>query len=186
MPRWLRLIRGMIGTGLTFAVGVGGLSALVGSIAMLAGELTVLEGMQMAGKLSVVSFLLGVVFSGVLALSAGGRSFNKLSLKFVTALGASGGLIYWLLIGFGNAFRVWSLASAIGNLVILTMMGAGAAAATFILARRAGHALSSGDEMASLGEGSIEDALARSVIPQASARSAASSSSARRHNSPAS
>jgi len=38
------------------------------------------ELMQIVGKFSVVAFLLGVAFSGVLAITARRRQFNKLSL----------------------------------------------------------------------------------------------------------
>ena len=43
MPRWTRIARGMFGTGITFAVGVGAVSSLVGVTAMLFGELTLIE-----------------------------------------------------------------------------------------------------------------------------------------------
>ncbi|MES2306373.1 MAG: hypothetical protein V4558_12735 [Gemmatimonadota bacterium] len=150
----------MIGTGLTFAVGVGGFTALVGLIMMVAGQVTFIEILQIAGKFSVVSFILGVMFSGVLALSAGGQALGKLSLKFVTALGAAGGFIYWLMIGFANGFNAWTLGVALMNLVLLLAMGGGAAAATFLLARQAGKSLGAGeDDVASLGEGSVEEEL---------------------------
>ncbi len=35
MPRWLRVIRGMIGTGLTFSAGVGVVGSLVAGVAWL-------------------------------------------------------------------------------------------------------------------------------------------------------
>lgn len=160
MPRWVRVIRGMVGTGLMFALGVGGATAIILLIAMLAGKVTALELMQVSGKLSVVSFLLGVLFSGVLALTAGGRSFNKLSLQFVTALGAAGGFLYFLFIGFANGFSVWSPGDLVANLVLLTVMGAAAAAGVLLLARRAGKALGPADELGSIGAGSIDEAFA--------------------------
>jgi hypothetical protein len=43
--------------------------------------------------------------------------------------------------------------AAIANLVILTLLGGGSAAATLILARKAGRALQSGDESHRLGDG---------------------------------
>ncbi|MEO5798276.1 MAG: hypothetical protein ABIZ70_03855 [Gemmatimonadales bacterium] len=166
----MRVLRGMLGTGLTFAVGVGGFSALVGIVLLIARMVSLVEILQMAGRLTVISFILGVVFSGVLALSAGGRSFGKLSLGFVTALGAGGGLIYWLLIGFAKGFRAWTLSVALANLSLLLAMGSGAAAATFLLARRAGKSLRAGDEVESLGEGSLEATLAERERERASQR----------------
>lgn len=107
----------------------------------------------MVAKLSVVAFLVGVAFSGVLAITARGRAFDRLSLRFVTALGAGGGLLYFLFIAAVNGARVWSAWQAIANLTILTLLGGASAAVTLILARRAGRALKSGEESRSLGEG---------------------------------
>ena len=90
MPRWLRVMRGMVGTGLTFAAGVGVVSAVVGTAGLLAGEVTWVDLFRMVGKLSVVASFVGVVFSGVLAIVARRKSFDTLSLPFVTAVGAGG------------------------------------------------------------------------------------------------
>ncbi len=152
MPRWLRVVRGMLGTGLTFAVGVGGAVAIVGTVAWLFGELTVLEVLQSAGKLSVVSFLLGVLFSGVLALTAHGSQFSKLSLRFVLALGTGAGWLYWIFLA-STGGRSWAPRLAIMNFVLLTIMGAGSAGATFLIARRAGAPMGSGGDPQSLGAG---------------------------------
>jgi hypothetical protein len=147
MPRWLRVIRGMIGTGLTFAAGVGVVGAVIGGIAWLFGAVSGREVMEIVGKTSVVASLVGVGFSGVLAISARGRLFEKLSIPRFAALGAGGGLLYFLFIGIGgNAFARWSVLNAIGNLTILTVLGAGSATATLLVARRAGAALKSGEE----------------------------------------
>lgn len=80
MPRWLRVIRGMIGTGLTFAVGVGVAGSILGVVGLLLGELS-WNDLRMVAKLSVIAFLVGVAFSGVLAITARGRTFDKLSLR---------------------------------------------------------------------------------------------------------
>jgi len=169
MPRWLRVIRGMIGTGLTFAAGVGVVGSILGLVGLLLGELS-WDDLRMVAKLSVVAFLVGVGFSGVLAIAARGRTFDRLSLRYVTALGAGGGLLYFLFIAEANGARVWSAWNAIGNLTILTLLGGGSAAATLILARRAGRALKSGEESRSLGEGRIEAPLARRDTEQESGR----------------
>lgn len=161
MPRWLRVIRGMIGTGLTFAVGVGGVSLLLGLFGLVLGEFSPSD-FGMVGKLSVIAFLVGVGFSGVLAITAHGRPFEKLSLRSVTAVGAGGGLLYFLFVAFMNGFRSWSPLNAIGNLAILTLLGGGSAAATLLVARRAVAALKSGEEPHSLGVGDEEIVDARS------------------------
>src|SRR5690242_9194536 len=126
MPRWLRMLRGMIGTGLVFGLGVGAVATLVGLAAVVARRAT-LDDVRFAGRLAVAAFLLGVAFSGILAIVGRRRSFDRISLPAVTALGAGAGVIYWLLIGI-NAFHVWSLQLAIGNLVLLTLLGGGSAA----------------------------------------------------------
>lgn len=159
MPRWLRIIRGMVGTGLTFAVGVGAVASILGLVGLLLGQAS-WDDLRMVAKLSVVAFLVGVGFSGVLAIAARGRTFERLSLRYVTALGAGGGLLYFLFIAAANGARVWSVWNAIGNLAILTLLGGGSAAATLVLARRAGRTLGAGDEPPSLGESEIEAPLA--------------------------
>ena len=111
-----------------------------------------------------------MAFSGVLAIAARGRTFDRLSLRFVTALGAGGGLLYFLSIAAANGAKVWSVWAAIANLTILTLLGGGSAAATLMLARRAGRALKSGEESRSLGESRIEAPLARRGTEQKSGR----------------
>jgi hypothetical protein len=145
MPRWLRVIRGMIGTGLTFAAGVGVVASVTGALVWLGKGITGRELMAIVGKFSVAAFLLGVAFSGVLAITARGRQFSKLSLRLVGALGAAAGLLYFAFLAV-NGGRNWSPPDAIANLVILPVMGAGSAAAMLMIARRAGSALKSGDE----------------------------------------
>lgn len=145
----------MIGTGLTFAVGVGIVATVAGGVAWLAGGITGRDMLRIAGRLSVVGFLLGVSFGGVLAITARGRRFNKLSLRLVGALGAGAGVLYWAFLA-STGGRVWSLRNAIGNFVILTVMGAGSAVATLVIAKRARSALESGGEVHRLGAGDEE------------------------------
>ncbi len=170
MPRWLRIIRGMIGTGLTFAAGVGAMASILGLAGMFLGELS-WDDLRIVPKLAVIAFLVGVGFAGVLALAARRRTFERLSLRYVTALGAAGGLLYFLFIATANGARVWTLWNAIGNLAILTVLGGGSAAATLLLARRAGRGLKPGNDLRSLGEGGIETPPVRSDAELKSQRS---------------
>ena len=147
-----RIIRAMLGTGLTFAAGVGAVAALVAGLAALAGQGTLHELFGMAGRFAVVAFLLGVAFSGTLALSARRRRFAELSIARFAALGAGAGLLYFAFLAVNAAGR-WSLADAVANLVILTLMGTVAAAGTFLLARRGRAALPPGAEARVLTEG---------------------------------
>jgi hypothetical protein len=139
----------MIGTGVTFAAGVGVVTSLVGAVAWIMGKATVIEVLQVAGRFSVVAFLLGVAFSGVLAITAGGRGFSKLSLRLVSGLGASAGLLYFGFLAM-NGGRNWSAKTAAVNFVVLTVMGGGAAAATLLIARRGRAAIDSADELPAL------------------------------------
>lgn len=161
MPRWLRVMRGMIGTGLTFAAGVGVVGSMIGLVGLLFGALSGQELIQIVAKTSVVSFIVGMGFSGVLAITARGRSFDRLSIRFVTLLGTGAGLLYFLFIAAANGARVWSASAAIANLTILVLLGGGLAAGTLLIARRAAHALKSGEELRSLNEGRIDTPLAR-------------------------
>ena len=154
MPRWLRVIRGMIGTGLAFATGVGVVASMIVVLPtwLLLGGDAGREMLVMVIKSSIWAFPIGVAFSGVLAITARGRPFDKLSLPRFAALGAGGGLLLFGLLAV-NAWQAWSVSDAIANLALLTLLGGGSATATLMIARKAGPALESGDEPRSLGEG---------------------------------
>jgi hypothetical protein len=152
----------MIGTGLTFAAGLGLVGSIIGLVFLLLGKITPLGLVAVVGRFLVApGFLLGVGFSGALALTARGRLVERLTLPFVTALGAAGGLLYFLVIGLSNGFRVWTGPIAVVNFTLLTVMGAGAAAGMLIIARKSRPTLASGEETQSLHEGDIEVAPAR-------------------------
>jgi len=55
--------------------------------------------------------------------------------------------------GLTGAFHVWSLSSAIANLLLVTVTGGGSAAAILFLARRGRPALHQGDEPLRLEDG---------------------------------
>lgn len=153
MPRWLRVIRGMIGMGLTFAAGVGVVASMISvPIWLLLGSDSGIDMIVMVIKSSIWAFPIGVAFSGVLAITGRGRPFDKLSLPHFAALGAGVGLLAFMALGV-NARHAWSVADAIVNAVILVLLGGGSATASLMLARRADRALKPGDEPRSLGEG---------------------------------
>lgn len=153
MPRWLRVIRAMIGMGLTFAAGVGVVaSAIAVPMWLLSGGDSGREIIRLVVASSIWAFPVGVAFSGVLALTARGRPFDKLSLPRFAALGAGAGLLLFGVLGI-NAWHAWSVADAIANGAIFVLLGGGSATATLMIARRAELALKSGDESRRLGEG---------------------------------
>jgi hypothetical protein len=153
MPRWLKVIRGMIGMGLTFTAGVGvGASMLAALMWLIPGGSSDQELIEAVIKDSIIAFPIGVAFSGILAITARGRAFDKLSLPQVAALGAGGGLLLFGLLAV-NAWQAWSVSTAIANATIFVLLGGGSATASLVLARRAGPALKPGDDSRSLGDG---------------------------------
>ena len=150
MPRWLRVVRGMIGTGLAFSAGVGAIGGVVSALIVLFSKSVSLADLPgvlgLAARFAVVAFPVGVAFSGALALVARRREFSKLSLPLFGALGAGAGFLLFLLLGFNGAFAAWSTVDLIANLAILTLLGGGAATGTLIVARRARPELKAHDD----------------------------------------
>lgn len=155
MPRWMRVLRGMIGTGLTFAAGVGLIGGVFGLGVVALTDATITD-LFFIGRLMVAAFLLGVAFSGGLALLARGKAFEKVTYPLVSALGAGAGLLYFLFIGFANGFAVWTPTVLLQNLVLLLLMGTGSAVAMLVVARKARAALASREESVLLGEGAAQ------------------------------
>ncbi len=153
MSNWKRILRGMIGMGLTFAAVAGSLAALfaVFSLLFLGGgrELLIL----VVGS-TMWSFMIGVVFSGALAFAARHLPLEKLSLPKVTGLGVLGGLAIFGLLAINGA-SAWTVDAAISNLVILTVLGGGAAAGS-LLAARASPTLTAGDDALELEDGDLD------------------------------
>jgi hypothetical protein len=143
----------MIVTGVTFAAGVGLLTSLIGLPIWLLGGISFRSLFAATARISVVSCVIGVAFSGLVAITARGRRFDKLSLPHFAALGTGVGLLYFLLMGVGGAFSAWSLSDAIVNFVLLTVTGGGSASAILLLARKGRPRLEAGDEPRRLDEG---------------------------------
>ncbi len=146
-----RILGAMLITGLTFAVGVGAVASLAGIVAVLIGQ-AVLADFAMVGKISVVAFLVGIAFGGLLALTARSRRLAEFSIARFAALGGGAGLLYFLLIA-PTAYRHWTIANAIGNLATLIFLGGGSAAAVLALARRGRPELKSGKDARLIDEG---------------------------------
>jgi len=151
MPRWLRIIRGMFGMGLTFSAGVGLVASMI-AVPMWLFFGADRELIRLVVASAIWAFPIGVAFSGVMALTARRLSFDKLSVPRFAALGAGAGLLLFGVLAT-NAWDAWSVRQAIGNAAIFVFLGAGSATATLLIARRAAPALTSGDEPRSLEEG---------------------------------
>lgn len=153
MPRWLRVLRGMVGTGLIFSVGVGVIASAIAAVTWLvAGMPRDVELPRLVVASAIWAFPIGMAFAGFLALTARGRSFEKLTLPRVALLGAGGGLLLYGVLA-ANAWHAWSLRAALANLTIFVVLGGGSATTALLLARRAGPALKPGDDPPRLGEG---------------------------------
>ncbi|MEQ8329212.1 MAG: hypothetical protein RH859_01990 [Longimicrobiales bacterium] len=148
----MRVIRGMLGMGLTFSLGVGAIAGVVAGLAWLIPGLGVgVEVFRLAVASAIWAFPMGVAFSGVLALSRS-RSFETLSMPRFAALGAGAGLLLYLPLAI-NAWDAWSWETAMVNATIFVFLGAGSATASLALARRAGPALESDADAPLLEEG---------------------------------
>ena len=150
MTGWLRGIRGAIGMGLTWAIGWAGVGLLIGVTSKLFPGLPWWDAFFRVfdaplPALALPGFFGGVLFSTVLRIAGRDRRFDELSLPRFTAWGAAGGILLSLLpaamvaIGLasteGSSRGIWEFTAAI--IAPLTILGAGSAAGTLLLARRA-------------------------------------------------
>lgn len=166
MPRWLKLVRGTLGTGIAFAVAGPIIVGAIASLFWLFGDLKFEYAVGAALRSAPLSFVLGVAFSGVLALVARGQAIERLSVRTFGAIGGGIGLTAWAAMGLTGAFSAWSPGTAVVNLVLATSIGAGSAAATLALARRARGGLAAGEDVQHLGTGAAGPIqYARSAVP---------------------
>lgn len=152
MSRWKRVVRGVLGMGLTFgAIGAAffSLVALVSAV-FFPGAEDELGFMIIAGAVWGVG--IGTSFSAILAIAARGRSLDELSCSRVASVGVLGGLLLAGLV-VGGSWGDWPNGGAIVPFSILPLLGAGGGVASLLVARKAGRALRSGEETGSLLEG---------------------------------
>jgi len=134
----------MLGMGVTFSVGVGLVASVIALIPMLLFQASPLEMLIPVVGSALWAFPVGVAFSGVMALTAGGRTFERLSLPRFAAMGTGAGLLAFGLLGL-NAWDAWSMADALANAAILMGLGGTSATVSLLLARKARPALEPGD-----------------------------------------
>ncbi|HTO72847.1 MAG TPA: hypothetical protein VMJ30_03460 [Gemmatimonadales bacterium] len=149
----MRLLRSMIVTGLTFAIGVGLVAAVIGLPIWLFGGVSLNNMLGAVARLSIVSCLIGFAFSGLVAVTARGRSFDKLSLPYFTGMGAGVGFLYFLFMGFSGAFSVWSTRAMISNLLLVTLTGGASAAGLLLIARKGRKEIGAGEAQRRIGDG---------------------------------
>ena len=162
MTGWLRRARGMIGTGLTWALGwaVGGVLIGVSSLLLpwlpWEGFFRIFDAPLPA--LAVPGFFGGMLFSVVLGIAGRNKRFDELSVPRFAAWGAAGGLLLSLLpaalvlLGLasveGGSLGIWQLTAVIA--APLTLLSAASAAGSLLLARKSeGKGLPPGDRPSS-------------------------------------
>jgi len=136
MRHWLQRIRGAIGIGVTWAVGWAPIGAIVGWITGLALGFPLAAIATNYGMMfGVVGFVGGTIFSSVVRIAEGRRSFEQLSMRRFVAWGAVGGLV---LGGLSVALGLLGAgANVLGAVIagLTTLLGTGSAAGTLALAR---------------------------------------------------
>jgi ABC-type transport system involved in multi-copper enzyme maturation permease subunit len=135
MTRWRRVLGAALGNGLTFAVAAGVVTSAAGTAALVFGNATVRDVLETVGRVSVVSGLLGVLFSGLLITAVRRRQLGSLPLMRFIGLGAGAGLLYFAFL-LANAYRSWTVSLALWNAALLVGIGAGAAGGIVLIARR--------------------------------------------------
>lgn len=127
MRNWLRRIRGAIGMGLIWAMtwfGAGLILLLVVGVGAADVPFPLFFGL--------LGFLAGVTFAGILGIAERRRTFDQMSLPRFAAWGGVGGFLLSVVLAVvlgGDAFPI------LGS--IFALSGAGCAAGTLALARRA-------------------------------------------------
>jgi hypothetical protein len=126
--RFLRLLRGAVGMGLTWALAWFGAGMILG---LIIGPID--DDVPLPIVFGMFGFMSGVAFSGVLKLVAGRRRFDELSLGPFAGWGAVGGLLLWGLL----AATAGPGGEPLLLLPVFASAGAGSAAGTLLLARKA-------------------------------------------------
>ena len=127
MRKWLRRIRGAIGMGLIWAMtwfGAGLILLLVVGVGAADVPFPLFFGL--------LGFLAGVTFAGILGIAERRRTFDQMSLPRFAAWGGVGGFLLSVVLALplgGYAFPILG--------AIFALSGAGCAAGTLALARRA-------------------------------------------------
>ncbi len=139
MKKWLKRIRGVLGTGLTWALvwGVVGTAIRIVALAIsddpFGGVEPVTSVLALLGTFGAMGFIGGVAFGTVLGITEGRRRFDQMSLPRFAAWGGAGGLVLSVIMFIAGGFQI-----GLGELVILgtlPLLGAGSAAGSLALAR---------------------------------------------------
>ncbi len=138
MKEWRRRIRGVFRTGLTWAAAwsVGGTMIRIVTLEIIGGTLRGPDYSLVSALIAlpvvfgVMGFIGGAIFSTVLGIVERRRTFDEMSLPGFAILGALGGLLLSMLVISSEA---WTVVVA----GVMALLGAGSAAGSLVLARRA-------------------------------------------------
>ena len=133
MKRWLKRIRGAVGMGLAWAAVWAGVGVIVGVVTTVFGPYPASEIIEGAAAGVILGFVAGATFSTVLGITEGRRRFDEMSLWRFASWGALGTL---LLLGL-MATTGPLVEASIVRYGVLALLGAGSAAGSLALARRA-------------------------------------------------
>ena len=134
MKKWLKRIRGAIGTALTWAAGWSVVGAIWGVVTFVSGVDPVSAIFWIAYSFGIMGFIGGAIFSTVLGIVEGRRRFGQMSLPRFAAWGALGGLLVsMLMIAIGAVVNLEGVVAT----ALLPLMGAGSSAGSLALARGA-------------------------------------------------
>ena len=137
MKQFLRRLRGVIGTGLTWAIGWAGFSAVVGAI----------FGAYSVPRLALVGAFTGLIAGGafavILSITERRRRLEDLSLWRMALWGGLGGFLVAAAFS-GSGGLIWDFVAT------MAFLGAVSSAGTVAVARRGDPKLIEGDEDAGL------------------------------------
>jgi hypothetical protein len=141
MKKWLKRIRGALGMGLIWATAWFGASMIFLSGLLVFGTAPVGVGLATAlansALLALAGLIGGAAFSVVLGITEGRRRFDEMSLPRFAGWGAVGGLVLSVfLLTAGNGAGGSTVVGVIMTSVA-TLLGAGSAAGSLAMARRA-------------------------------------------------
>ena len=153
MKKWLKRIRGAVGLGLTWAVAWFPVGAIIGLVAGLTDtpvDSLVSLVFGLAGIFAAIGFVGGAIFSTILGLAEGRRRCDQMSLLRFGAWGAAGA---FLVSAFVQLTIGGSSSLSITATSVMTLLGAGSAAGSLALARRADdrELLDAGADVADIG-----------------------------------
>jgi len=139
MKQFLRRLRGIIGTGLTWAAGFVGISVVQFPLFTLFG-VPWAAFPKLATQWAILGFATGGVFAGILSLTERRRTLEDLSLRRIALWGAVGGLVITSGLGFFAGIPPWWF------FVEISLLSAGFSSGSVAIARHGDTKLIEGED----------------------------------------